>query len=259
MVPVLCNSTASVSSAQASKVAAGDFCSQVWDSCKDVAIRNSPFAASLQGSAGVSASSSRLSDLWQSETDFCKAFGGSADSESVCFNGQSASFNSTVNSATPKGICLEKIGNGSYLSMMPHPDGSNRVFLSDQAGKIWLATVPAQGSGGTLGFNESSTFLDITDMVHYDSAFGVMGLAFHPNFVSNGRFFVSYNCDKTQSASCSGRCSCNSDVNCDPSKLGSSDGAQPCRYQSVISEFTVNGSSSTPSEVHNQILIESLL
>ncbi|KAL0926779.1 hypothetical protein M5K25_003029 [Dendrobium thyrsiflorum] len=248
MVPVLCNSTTSVSSAQSSKVASGDFCVQVWDSCKDVSIRNSPFAASLQGAAGQSVSSSRLSDLWQSKTDFCKAFGGSASSESVCFNGQSASFNSSVDSA-PKGICLEKLGNGSYLSMVPHPDGSNRVFLSDQAGKIWLATVPAQGSGGTLGFNESSTFLDITDMVHYDTAFGVMGLAFHPNFTSNGRFFVSYNCDKTQLASCSGRCSCNSDVDCDPSKLGLNNGVQPCRYQSVISEFTVNDSSSTtPSE-----------
>ncbi|XP_020592210.1 HIPL1 protein-like [Phalaenopsis equestris] len=248
MVPVLCNSTSSITSSQSSKVASGDFCTQVWDSCKDVSIRNSPFAASLQGRAGTSVSSSRLSDLWQSETDFCKAFGGSAGSESVCFDGQSASFNSTADSAAPKGICLEKLGNGSYLSMVPHPDGSNRVFLSDQAGKIWLAKVPAAGSGGTLDFNESSTFLDITDMVHYDTAFGVMGLAFHPNFKNNGRFFVSYNCDKTQTASCSGRCSCNSDVDCDPSKLGLSDGAQPCRYQSVISEFTVNGSSVTPSE-----------
>ncbi|KAI3843906.1 hypothetical protein MKX03_001756, partial [Papaver bracteatum] len=31
----------------------------------------------------------------------------------------------------PKGICLEKIANGSYLDMAAHPDGSNRVFLAN--------------------------------------------------------------------------------------------------------------------------------
>ncbi|KAK8952691.1 HIPL1 protein [Platanthera guangdongensis] len=247
MVPRLCNSTASVSSAQASKADTGDFCSRVWDSCKDVSIRNSPFATSLQGSAGLPVSSSRLTDIWQSETNFCNVFGGSDGTESVCFDGRSASFNSTEDSNPPRGICLEKLGNGSYLSMVPHPDGSNRVFLSDQVGKIWLAKVPPQGSGGTLDFDESSPFLDISDMVHSDTAFGVMGLVFHPNFTKNGRFFVSYNCDKTKIASCSGRCSCNSGVNCIPSDLGLDNGIEPCRYQSVVSEFTVNGSSSTPS------------
>ncbi|KAG0481671.1 hypothetical protein HPP92_012529 [Vanilla planifolia] len=247
MVPTLCNST-SVSSAQSGKDTTINFCKQVWDSCKGVTIWNSPFATSLQGRAGLPVSASKLEDLWQSETDFCKAFGGSASSTSICFNGESASFNDTVDLTPPSGVCLEKLGNGSYLTMVPHPDGSNRVFLSNQAGQIWLATIPAQTSGGTLSFDESNPFLDISDLVHSDTAFGVMSLAFHPNFAKNGRFFVSFNCDKTQITSCSGRCSCNTDVDCDPSKLGLDNGVQPCRYQSVISEFTVNGSSSAPSE-----------
>jgi len=214
---------------------------------------NSPFAPSLQGSAGMPVSSSKITDFWQSETDFCKAFGGSPNDQSVCFNGRSALFNSTPDSPSPKGLCLERIGNGSYLAMSAHPDGSNRVFLSNQAGKIWLATVPEEGSAGTLDFDESSPFLDISDEVLFDAEFGVMGLAFHPNFTSNGRFFVSYNCDKVQSVSCSGRCACNSDAGCDPSKLGTSNGAQPCQYQSVIAEFTANSSSSTPSMVQNDV------
>ncbi|KAI0491632.1 hypothetical protein KFK09_025892 [Dendrobium nobile] len=52
-------------------------------------------------------------------------------------------------------------------------------------------------------------------MVHYDTAYGVMGLAFHPNFTSNGCL--------TQTTSCFGR------------------------YQGVISEFIVNGFSSITS------------
>lgn len=140
--------------------------------------------------------------------------------------------------------------------MAAHPDGSNRVFLADQPGKIWLATVPEEGSGGTLSFDESSPFLDITDEVLFNTEFGVMGLAFHPNFTSNGRFFVSFNCDKVQSPSCSGRCACNSEVDCDPSKLGPDDGAQPCQYQSVVAEYSANSSSSTPSKVFDYLLSE---
>lgn len=245
-VPVLCNSTVSVSSPQSKDDTTG-FCAQVWDTCKDTLIKNSPFAPSLQGSAGVPVSSSKLTDLWQSETDFCQVFGGSSKNESVCFDGKSASLNNTADSTPPKGLCLERIGNGSYLNMAAHPDGSNRVFLSNQAGKIWFATVPEVGSDGILGLDESNPFLDITDQVHYDTAFGLMGLAFHPNFATNGRFFVSFNCDKAQSAGCSGRCTCNSDVGCDPSKLGTDNGAQPCQYHNVIAEFTANGSSSLPS------------
>ncbi|KAF6154168.1 hypothetical protein GIB67_016420 [Kingdonia uniflora] len=44
-----------------------------------------------------------------------------------------------------------------------------------------------------------------------------------------------------------GRCSCNSNVNCDPLKLGPDNGGQPCKYHSVISEFTANGTTSRPS------------
>lgn len=210
---------------------------------------NSPFAPSLQGSTGAPVSSSKITDFWQSESDFCKAFGGSPNDQSVCFNGRSALFNITPDSPSPKGICLERIGNGSYLSMSPHPDGSNRVFLANQEGKIWLAQLPKEGSGGTLEIDESRPFLDISDEVLFDADLGMMDVAFHPNFTSNGRFFVSYNCDKVQSTSCSGRCSCNSDAGCDPSKLGTGNGVQPCQYQSVISEFTANSSSSPPSTV----------
>ncbi|KAL6623688.1 hypothetical protein ACP70R_033567 [Stipagrostis hirtigluma subsp. patula] len=247
-VPFLCNSTSSASSAQ-SKETTQDYCKSVWETCKDVTIMNSPFQPPLQGSAPLPSSSSKLTDAWQSEKDFCTSFGGAPNDQSVCFSGNAVSFNTTQPSPSPKGICLERIDNGSYLNMAPHPDGSNRIFLGSQAGKIWLATVPEQGSGGALQFDEASPFVDLTDQVHFDSAFGLMGMAFHPNFATNGRFFASYNCDRTKSPSCTGRCSCNSDVGCDPSKLGTDHGAQPCQYQVVVSEYSAKGSSSNVSEV----------
>ncbi|KAM6569870.1 hypothetical protein CsatB_017855 [Cannabis sativa] len=141
----------------------------------------------------------------------------------------------------PEGLCLERIGNGTYLNMVPHPDGSQKAFFSNQEGKVWLATIPDEGfCNGILELNESTPFLDITDEVLLGPEHGLMGMAFHPNFVQNGRFFISYNCDKMTNPGCSGRCSCNTDVNCDPSKLGTEGGIQPCQYHNVVAEYTAN-------------------
>ncbi|MED6151718.1 hipl1 protein [Stylosanthes scabra] len=253
-VPVLCNSTIPANSSQLKVASMEDFCSQVWDTCKTVSITNSPFAPSLQGQAGgaqVKANATKLTDLWQSKTDFCSSFGGASDNTSVCFEGEPVALNKTATPINPPiGLCLEKIGNGSYLSMAAHPDGSNRAFFSSQMGKVWLATLPDKESGGTLKLDESSPFVDLTDQVYFDTQFGMMGMAFHPNFAQNGRFFASFNCDKSKWSGCNGRCSCNSDVNCDPSKIGTDHGAQPCQYQTVIAEYTANGTGSQPSSVN---------
>ncbi|KAM3246891.1 HIPL2 protein-like [Capsicum annuum] len=147
----------------------------------------------------------------------------------------------------PNGVCLEKIGNGFYIGMAPHPDGSNRVFLWNQQGKVWLTAVPEDGSNEVLELDESKPFLDITNQVLFSLQFGVMGMEFHPDFVSNGRFFVSYHCDKLRHSGCLGRCSCNSEIDCDPATLPIDGGIEPCQYQIVVAEFTANGTATTPS------------
>ncbi|XP_065876827.1 HIPL1 protein-like isoform X2 [Euphorbia lathyris] len=248
-VPLLCNSTVVGNSSQ-SGAAVNDFCSKVWDTCENVSMFNSPFAPSLEGQAGLPTNSSttKLTDLWQSKTDFCKAFGGASADDSVCFDGEPVKLNNTESLSPPHGLCIEKIGNGSYLNMAAHPDGSNRAFFSSQPGKIWLATIPEEGSGGTMQMDESSPFIDLTDEVYFSSAFGMMGIAFHPNFAQNGRFFASFNCDKSRWPGCVGRCACNSDVDCDPSKLPPDNGAQPCQYHSVIAEYTANATGAEASK-----------
>ncbi|TVU45610.1 hypothetical protein EJB05_05101, partial [Eragrostis curvula] len=247
MVPLLCYNTSSASSTQSN--ATEEYCKRVWKTCKSVTILNSPFQSPLQEKAKLPSSSSKLTNVWKTEKDFCASFGGSSDDHSICFSGNAVSFNAPEPLPSPKGLCLERLFNGPYLNMAPHPDGSNRVFLSSQAGKIWLATVPAQGSGGTLEFDEAKPFLDLTDKVYHDPKSGLMGIAFHPKFATNGRLFVSYYCDRTQSLSCAGRCSCNYDAGCDPSKLSPDDeDAQPCQYQVVVSEYSAKVSSSNVSK-----------
>ncbi|KAL8140742.1 hypothetical protein V2J09_006763 [Rumex salicifolius] len=238
-VPLLCNSTMTNSSQ--SNQAQQDYCSQVWETCQNVTLPNSPFTIPIQtkaSSPSTNSNSTKITEIFNSKLNFCNAYGGSSTDGSVCFSGEPVNLNSTVSSSSPTGLCLEKISNGSYLDMAAYPDGSNRAFFASQSGKIWLGTIPNEGSNGLIEIDESNPFLDISDQVHQDSEFGLLGIALHPKFDENGRFFVSFNCDKSSWPGCSGRCSCNSDNDCDPSKLPSDSGTQPCQFHSVIAEYS---------------------
>ncbi|XP_020232020.1 HIPL1 protein isoform X2 [Cajanus cajan] len=247
-VPLLCNTTLPVKSQQSSGDCSFDFCTKIWETCENVSIINSPFESFLQDKTGKDLGflTSTVRDIWKSRRSFCETFCGSSEDEKACFNGEPISLNNEQTPFFPKGLCLEKIGEGSYLNMAPHPDGSNRAFFANMQGKIWLAKIPVEGSNEILEIDESKTFLDISDDIIFDTGHGLLGMTFHPNFSQNGRFFLSYNCDQMKNPRCSGRCACNSDVNCDPSKLGAR-GIFPCQYHNVVAEFTVNGSSSKPS------------
>ncbi|MEW6352904.1 MAG: PQQ-dependent sugar dehydrogenase [Pseudomonadota bacterium] len=62
-------------------------------------------------------------------------------------------------------------------------DGSNRLFIIEQRGviRVWKN-----------GADSKKPFLDISDRVSAGGEMGLLGLAFHPQFKRNGRFFVNY-------------------------------------------------------------------
>jgi glucose/arabinose dehydrogenase len=63
-------------------------------------------------------------------------------------------------------------------------DGSNRLFVLEKVGRIRIIK-----DGTTL----SAPFLDLSSLVlSSGNEQGLLGLAFHPEFESNGRFFVAY-------------------------------------------------------------------
>ena len=62
-------------------------------------------------------------------------------------------------------------------------DGSNRKFIVEQPGRI-LVMQP--------GASSTSVFLDIRSRVLSGGERGLLGLAFHPLYATNGRFFVNY-------------------------------------------------------------------
>jgi glucose/arabinose dehydrogenase len=63
-------------------------------------------------------------------------------------------------------------------------DGSGGLLVIEQAGKIRILN-----SDGTV---EATPFLDITDRVLSGGEQGLLGLALHPDYENNGRFYVDY-------------------------------------------------------------------
>jgi glucose/arabinose dehydrogenase len=77
----------------------------------------------------------------------------------------------------------------SPIGLVAFPDQTGRLAVIDQVGKIWII----DGEGNKLPV----PYLDITSKVvplngFYDER-GLLGLAFHPDYASNGRLFLYYN------------------------------------------------------------------
>ncbi|MEB3323309.1 MAG: PQQ-dependent sugar dehydrogenase, partial [Synechococcaceae cyanobacterium] len=68
-------------------------------------------------------------------------------------------------------------------------DGSSRLFVVEQSGRIRVFTRSAPGT--------VRVFLDLSSRVLYqaNSEMGLLGLAFHPRFPEDDRFFVYYTVD----------------------------------------------------------------
>ena len=66
------------------------------------------------------------------------------------------------------------------------PGQTDRVYIAEQAGKIFSVTIGETNSEKTL-------FLDIEDEVACCGERGLLGFAFHPDFENSGFLFVHYN------------------------------------------------------------------
>ena len=65
------------------------------------------------------------------------------------------------------------------------PGDTTRLFVVEQGGKIKIIKLPSRTVNAT-------PFLDITSEVSFNGEEGLLGLAFDPNYSSNGRFYVNY-------------------------------------------------------------------
>jgi hypothetical protein len=215
-----------------------------------VAITNSPFEPTLQNS--TSKTTAALSSFYANDVAFCT--GSSAPQpSSFCFNGSTPfQLPEPVANTPPAGICLERLDTapkGYYLNLIPHPDGSNRVFVNTQDGLMYMANVTEPGSGGPFSIDYGAPFLNITQRTLSKGELGFMGMAFHPDFLSNGRLFISYECNMTKHPDCKAECGCSRVNGCNTT-------AVHCQYSAIVAEYTVNATGVTPQTVTNSHLLK---
>lgn len=98
----------------------------------------------------------------------------------------------TTRDSLPDASQFELVG---VVSGLRHPlyvthagDGSGRLFVVEQSGRIWII------QDGAL---QNTPFLNLSNIVSQAvlsgySERGLLGLAFHPNYAENGLFFVNY-------------------------------------------------------------------
>ena len=88
----------------------------------------------------------------------------------------------------PAQVRLEEVAAGFDRPLLAtHAgDGSGRLFVVEQTGRIWIV---AEGE------RLERPFLDLSARVTPISGYseqGLLGLAFHPEYADNGRFFINY-------------------------------------------------------------------
>ena len=71
--------------------------------------------------------------------------------------------------------------------MSEAPDGSRRMFIVYQSGKILVVKKGSDGSDAKEFFNIEDRHPD------FENECGLLSLAFHPGFTTNGLFYVYYN------------------------------------------------------------------
>ncbi len=82
------------------------------------------------------------------------------------------------------GLALVVVAHGLQNPLLlTSPAGDGRLFVVEQAGRIRVVR------DGQL---RPAPFLDVTDLVSAGGERGLLGLTFHPQYASNGWFFINY-------------------------------------------------------------------
>jgi quinoprotein glucose dehydrogenase len=124
---------------------------------------------------------------------------------------------------------LTKLTDERPLWMSEAPDGSGRLFVVYQPGKI---LVTKKGSDG----GDAKEFLNIESRrpkVNNENECGLLSIAFHPGFKTNGLFYIYYN---------------------QPSE---SDGSRPLNFpiRSIVSEFKVSATDPDSADLSSERIL----
>jgi len=90
----------------------------------------------------------------------------------------------TTNAVVAKGLDLVASGLSNPVLVTSARDGSGRLFVVEQTGRIRIIA-----ADGTL---LATPFLDLSGSVSKGGEQGLLGLAFHPSYATNGKFYVDF-------------------------------------------------------------------
>lgn len=82
-------------------------------------------------------------------------------------------------------VAFPNLNFSSALDLQNSGDGTNRLFVVEQVGRIRVFE-------NQTNLNTTKLFLDISDRVTAGGETGLLGLAFHPDYETNGYFYVNY-------------------------------------------------------------------
>ena len=85
--------------------------------------------------------------------------------------------------AQPATLTAQLVADGFELPVFATSPGDDRLFVVEQTGRILILR------DGTV---QPEPFLDLRGQVSGGNEQGLLGLAFHPDYASNGRFFINY-------------------------------------------------------------------
>ena len=92
---------------------------------------------------------------------------------------------SSLPALDPASLSFKEVGSGtsSPIFITHAGDGSGRLFVAEQGGRIQIIK-----NGKLL----PTPFLDIHTLVRFGGEQGLVALAFHPSYRTNGKFYVAY-------------------------------------------------------------------
>lgn len=102
----------------------------------------------------------------------------------VFFGALSCAFQASAQLPTPLQVQLQTFATGLSSPVGIYNCGDERLFILEQAsGDIEILNASGQSIG---------QFLDLTGLISTGGERGLLGMAFHPNYLENGFFFVNY-------------------------------------------------------------------
>jgi len=160
-----------------------DYCAELYKACQVTSMSHSPFV-------GGSTTPTTMQAVYGSPTAFCDALA----ADTYCFNGVPYTVPPAKAFTANFNLCHERVieGGQPIANMQPVPGYPDHMMLGDLAGLIKIYAVNNTQTG--TPFVEVTTLIDIRDKVAYGGERGLLGVAMHKGFKTNGRFYVSFSC-----------------------------------------------------------------